>query len=184
MQKIYLLNLIFLLSVSAYADNSIFYGEYTMTNTFFLGSTCEETRIVTLTIGDDLDKNRSSDNPGNDFYLFIPLAENTCTDSYIDDDGDPITVTTTISDDTINRHYVAEWDGNPFYIVDMTLSFDNNNNEIIISGTVTDDNECSGAISGTGSRNDSDSHPDSEKVSESESSSGCFIGTLSGWSHF
>jgi len=127
-------------------DNSIFFGEFAVQ--FKIDSCGIDTGIIT--VGDDVSKK------DEDGYVYVPKDTNSATFSEVDDDGDPLTLTITVSGDTVIIDEDGQWQGDPSkgWTTDIELAYSNSYNDIDISGSQTDDDpeECQGAVSGSAIR--------------------------------
>ena len=133
-------------------DNSKFYGtfDYSITGTYScLGSeTYTDIYSGTLTMGSDYNRRAEED------YLYIPSNANFETYSYIDADGDSVSMTITISGDTIRIEETDECSGvpSPCFSENGLLNFNSNYSECTISIMWSNSNECQGTYAGTYTR--------------------------------
>ena len=132
---------------TAMADNARFYGDYS-------GSTsapCKDT--FTVRIGGDENMQCLPD------YLYVPRNQNATTCAGVDQDGDVITQTVTVSDNTIHVVEVGESAVIPGqgWTEDITLTFSDDYFSFSMSGTSSSDDpeeECVGTVTGSGKKDE------------------------------
>lgn len=134
----------------SYADNSRFYGIYTVTET--VGSCDPETDQ--FTIGNDWDRRM-------DDYLYIHASDTSFTWSGIDQGGDKRTESVVISGNTITAHVVEGYNNDPNHeeVFDVVIVFSSDYNTATFTGYQTYNfdpgpDSCQGAVTGSLTRVD------------------------------
>lgn len=134
----------------SYADNSRFYGIYTVTET--VGSCDPETSQ--LTVGNDWDRRM-------DDYLYIHASDTSFTWSGIDQYGDKVTESVVISGNTITAHVVEGYNNDPNHerVFDLVIVFSSDYNTATFTGYRTYNfdpgpGHCQGAVTGSLTRVD------------------------------